>query len=452
LGICLVVSALLLLAAGTLASELFTQRISLIVMAAGLTVFTVGTVVLKRLYLPFILFVLSVPIPQIVFNKIAMPLQTYASQMAVWGIRLFEVPTVRMGNVIDILPRGSTQTISLEVVEACSGIRSLMTLVTLALVLSFFTRSDTAREGMFSTYDRIRAGLLMLSAVPIAVITNAARVTATGVLTHTYGIQATESTFHELSGWIVYVAALILLLTVNFILKRMIAGDQVSATQPPPTFRRPYLRPSLMPLVLTLVIGAAVLTALSTRSEPQVERKDLGSFPSKLGTWSQRGSDFRLEASVLSVLRASDLTMREYTSPDMRIANIYIGYYASQKNGSTYHSPQNCLPGAGWVMKDPQVVNISTPDGNSFEANRYIVENGVYRQVMLYWYQGRGRIEKSEYRDKINTIIDSVTRGRSDGAMVRVMTDTGSDDGAALEAAKDLAAQVAVQLPQYVPN
>src|SRR4051812_12425564 len=118
--------------------------------------------------------------------------------------------------------------------------------------------------------------------------------------------------------------------------------------------------------------------------------------------------------------------MREYVLPDGHQGNIYLGYYNSQRTGATYHSPQNCLPGAGWVMSDPQFINVTAPNGSTFRANRYVIENGTYREVMIYWYQGRGHTEASEYRDKLNTIWDSVTRRRSDGALVRVLVNAGS--------------------------
>src|ERR1043166_2723755 len=144
--------------------------------------------------------------------------------------------------------------------------------------------------------------------------------------------------------------------------------------------------------------------------------------------------------------------MREYSTSDGRIANLYVGYYASQRAGATYHSPQNCLPGAGWVMKDPQIVTITTSDGRTFEANRYIVENGIYRELMIYWYQGRGRTESSEYRDKIDTVLDSITRHRSDGAIIRVMTSVGTDENAAEKAAADVSARLSENLTPFVPN
>ena len=91
-------------------------------------------------------------------------------------------------------------------------------------------------------------------------------------------------------------------------------------------------------------------------------------------------------------------------------------------------------------------------DGRTFIANRYTLRNGIYHQVMLYWYQGRGRTESSEYRDKLNTIVDSVTRRRSDGGLVRVMTDVGHDEEASLKAVADLAAKLAEQLPPFMPE
>lgn len=212
-GGALVVVALLMLFAGTLGAELFTQRMSLVVMLAGLVLYFAGVRMLRLLAVPIALLVLAIPIPQILFNKLAFPLQIWASQVAVWGIRLFEVPVLRNGNVIDILPKGSTQTISLEVVEACSGIRSMVTLITLALILGYFTRRSEG-VGLFGR-DLFRALLLMAAAVPIAVLTNSARVIGTGVMTYHYGRRATEAAIHDASGWLVYIVALLMLLGLN---------------------------------------------------------------------------------------------------------------------------------------------------------------------------------------------------------------------------------------------
>jgi exosortase D (VPLPA-CTERM-specific) len=451
LGAAAVILAMLMLVAGTLGAELFIQRISLILILVGIVIYFLGTRVLTLIAVPFALLLLAIPIPQIVFNRIAFPLQIWASQMAVWGIRLFDVPTLRKGNVIDILPKGSTQTISLEVVEACSGIRSLMTLVTLALILGYFTRrGDVSGFANLSKRDLLRAVILMISAIPIAVLTNAGRVTGTGVMTYSYGKQAIDGAWHDASGWIVYVVALAILIGLNFLLRKLLSdGESNESVVTMPVVLRTA---SVVPLIAAMIVGGIAVNWFATRAEVTVERKALTDLPENLGNWRQKGGEFKFDIQIEGVLKVSDYTMRELMLPDGRIGNIYVGYYASQRGGATYHSPQNCLPGAGWVMKDPQFVEIPRPDGTTFTANRYLIENGIYNEVMIYWYQGRGRTEASEYRDKVNTVWDSVSRRRSDGAMVRVMTSVGSDEAAAFKAATDLSARLAEVLPDFVPE
>ncbi len=482
LGGSIVVGAFLMFLAGTLSAELFTQRVSFFLMLIGVIVYFFGTKIIRLLVVPFVLLLLAIPIPQVIFNKIAFPLQIWASQAAVWGIRLVDVPTVRKGNVIEILPNGATQIIALEVVEACSGIRSLMTLMTLALILAYFTRvkRELAANGwldFLKNYDVWRAVILMLSAIPIAVLTNAARVTATGVLTYYYGKQATESTLHEILGWSVYVVALGLLFGVNLLLKKFqisnfkfqteIEAAEMNSeieidgrkdeqkndnqeTGKIATFH--FLPLPVIALIILLFTGGIFINWFERRGEAETARKPLAELPQTLGDWRQKGDEMRFGEQTESVLRVTDYTQREYLLPDNRSGNLYVGYYASQRSGATYHSPQNCLPGAGWTMREPQTIEIKTPHGKVFTANRYRVENGVYDAIMIYWYQGRGRTEANEYRDKINTIWDSVTRRRTDGALVRVMTSVGNDEQHASKDAIDLSAQLADQLDEFVPQ
>jgi exosortase D (VPLPA-CTERM-specific) len=454
LGSAAISIALLLFAGGTFGAELFTQRISLVLMIAGLVAYFFGERVLAILAVPFTLFFLAIPIPQIVFNRIAFPLQIWASKMAVWGIRLFDVPAVRNGNVIDILPKGSTMPISLEVVEACSGIRSLSTLITLALVLAFITRNREAplRFAGFSAPDLWRTILLMAATIPLAVLTNAGRVMATGVGTYLYGKPATEGSIHEASGFVVYVVATALLMLANQLLKKVFRADYLEKPVAGASRIAAGRLLSVIPPVAAILIGGAAIIWFEAYGETTVPRAALADLPRTLGDWKQKGSEIRFDNGVESVLGATDYTLREYSGPDGRVANIYVGYYATQRTGATYHSPQNCLPGAGWVMHDLQNVNITTSDGRSFKANQYVIDNGVYREVMIYWYQGRGRREASEYTDKVNTVWDGITLRRTDGAMVRVMTDVGSDVSAASNAAAELAARLEEQLTPFVPE
>jgi exosortase len=222
-----VVCGLFALWAGVAGAELYTQRLSLILLLAGTVVYFWGFTLLRLLFVPFSLLFLAMPIPAIIFNKIAFPLQLFASRCAVWSMSMLGIPVLRQGNIIELKPLNSFDTKKLEVVEACSGIRSLMTLLTLAVVFAYFTHNPSGngpnsgkRFGFLRDYWFWRATIIVVSAVPIAILTNAFRVSGTGVLAHYYGTSVADGFFHSFSGWAIYIVAFILLFGIGIILDR----------------------------------------------------------------------------------------------------------------------------------------------------------------------------------------------------------------------------------------
>ena len=205
-------------------------------------------------------------------------------------------------------------------------------------------------------------------------------------------------------------------------------------------------------LLILLLVGGIVVNAWEYLGEASPARKELKDFPKQLGAWQQSGPDQRFDDATLSVLRASDYLMRNYRTAQGQGGNLYVGYYASQRDGATYHSPLNCLPGSGWTMTAPGRITITPPGKPPFEANRYMIENGGSKELLIYWYQGRGRAVASEYWGKVYTVIDSVRLRRSDGAMVRVMVPVGESEPATLEAAAELAASASTSLPEFIPD
>jgi EpsI family protein len=203
-------------------------------------------------------------------------------------------------------------------------------------------------------------------------------------------------------------------------------------------------------LVLILLVGV-VVNAWSYLGEAHVDRKVLTDFPETVGQWQKTGTDKILDDETLKVLRASDYLLRDFRKPQGTVANLYVGYYASQRTGATYHSPLNCLPGSGWILSEPGKVTIALPDGSSFVANKYIIQSGEFRNMMVYWYQGRGRKIASEYWGKIYTVLDSVSMRRSDGAMVRVTVPITDSEEAAEQSAIEFASAATALLPQFVP-
>jgi EpsI family protein len=206
-------------------------------------------------------------------------------------------------------------------------------------------------------------------------------------------------------------------------------------------------------MVVLLVACGAVVNFWSAAGEARVARSALVEFPSEVGVWRQTGRDLRFDAATEAVLRADDYISRDYAAGDGRTASLYVGYYSTQRTGATYHSPLNCLPGSGWEMGEASTVEVN-PGGGAppFKANRYVIQHGNDRQLMVYWYQGRGRAVASEYWDKVYTVLDSIRLRRSDGAMVRVLVPVRSTEERALETATGFAAQVAPNLSAYVPN
>jgi exosortase len=198
LGLIVVAVSLLLLVAGTLGSEFFLSRVSLIGALAGSVLFLFGPRHLRILTFPLVFLLLMIPVPAILFNQIAFPLQLIASRFGESVVAMAGVPVLREGNVIVL---AST---TLEVVQACSGIRSLVSLLTLGILFGYFT---DGRLGI-----RI---LLAVVTIPIAIISNGLRVAGTGIAAHHFGAAAAEGFFHTFSGWLVFLTATMMLLAVG---------------------------------------------------------------------------------------------------------------------------------------------------------------------------------------------------------------------------------------------
>jgi EpsI family protein len=167
-----------------------------------------------------------------------------------------------------------------------------------------------------------------------------------------------------------------------------------------------------------------VLVARADRPEPVPVRTSFDKFPMRLGDWLG-GQDAPLPKSIVDVLGVDDYMTRIYVRPDRSGVGLYVGYYGSQRQGDTMHSPQNCLPGAGWEPESNSMLRIPVAHSGSptpsIEVNRYLIRKGLDRQIVLYWYQSHGRVVASEYWSKFYLIRDAVRLNRTDGALVRVI-------------------------------
>ena len=201
LGLVVVAGSIAVLLAGVLGSELFLTRISILGTVAGSVLFLFGWRRMKVLAFPIAMLFLMIPLPAIIFNQIAFPLQLLASRVGEATLTAAEIPVLREGNVLVLANT------SLEVAEACSGIRSLVSLLTLGIVFGYFTDNRL--------WMRV---VIALSTVPIAIVTNGGRVAGTGIAAHRFGPEAAQGFLHEFSGWMVFVVAFLMMLALQRVL------------------------------------------------------------------------------------------------------------------------------------------------------------------------------------------------------------------------------------------
>jgi EpsI family protein len=210
--------------------------------------------------------------------------------------------------------------------------------------------------------------------------------------------------------------------------------------------------------MLLLLIAAAVLTHyLSGERDHEGERTRvlLSEFPQHLDRWKQT-SVRTLGSGQERELRADDYLSRTYSDDRGAIAYLFIAYYGSQRHRQTFHSPQNCIPGAGWTMSNHRVHLFDLDqEGRARAINEYLIEKDDERMLALYWYHGRGRVVANEYWARLAAIEDSLLIGRTDGALIRLIIPLGRRNGGEEEARESglaFARQLLAILADYVPN
>jgi exosortase len=208
-GITVVIGSLAMLFAGILGSELFLPRLSIIGILAGTILFLFGWNHLRILILPVAFLILMIPIPAIIFNHIVFPLQLLASRFGEIALNVCHIPVLREGNVIHLANT------SLEVAEACSGIRSLVSLISLGIFYGYLMDARL--------WVRI---VLSVATAPIAIVANGIRVAGTGVAAHFYGPEAAEGFSHTFSGWIIFVVAVVMLFILHRAIMLMVPDKQ----------------------------------------------------------------------------------------------------------------------------------------------------------------------------------------------------------------------------------
>jgi EpsI family protein len=206
-------------------------------------------------------------------------------------------------------------------------------------------------------------------------------------------------------------------------------------------------------IALIILLAAGVFFRYLSHGEDTPLHDSLATFPLHIGPWV--GEGHTLDPRVLQVLKVDDYLLRQYSGTPGPPLGLYIGYYKSMRQGATYHSPKNCLPGSGWYFIETGRMPLQVTDGHGqpVEINKFVIQKGLDKQLVLYWYQDRGRVITSEYWAKAYMILDALLKHRTDGAFIRItLPFLPETEAEAFAQGKAFAEHIFPLLQRYLPN
>jgi exosortase D (VPLPA-CTERM-specific) len=401
----------------------------------------------RKHWAPVLHLIFMLPLPQFIYWKLSISLQLVSSEIGVWFIGLAGIPVFLEGNVIDL------GVYKLQVAEACSGLRYLFP------ILSFSYLFGILYRGPF--WHKV---VLFLMAAPLTVLMNSVRIGIIGILVNSYGIAQAEGFLHAFEGWVIFGACIAILFLTALALQRLTPNPKpLSETIDLDTegFSQQLRRitgiaPSqglIAAALLTLTVAAAFVL-VPPRPEAVISRDSFNLFPRTLGPWS--GSQETLDAATEATLGASDYVNATYdTAGELSYVNFFVAWYANQTDGAGIHSPEVCLPVGGWEVSDITPKQVTLPDSayGTFTVNRAVIQKGEVKQLVYYWFEQRGKRMTNDYKAKVSVVWDSLTLGRTDGALVRFVTpiEAGETEAEAEARLQRFMQEALQRLPAYVP-
>jgi len=421
---------------GIAAAELFTQRIACIAVVAGACGIAFGPLRFRQMLPALALGVCMVPLPYILYYAITFPLQLLSTQWAAGGIALLGFDVTRDGNVFTVNGH------ALEVVRACSGIRSIMALATVAAAGAVWTRLALGR-----------GALLVVAAVPAAVVGNILRLMVTALLVARFGPHLAEGTVHEIVGVTCFGVSLLILGGVLALVQhRSGREDLASRARVQGSWRfgaavraaRPVSVPHAWTAAAVLVATATYGIFLQQHRVAPRENVQLESLPLVLG--DLYAVEIGIDERVLEQVAPSSYVFRSYAAPSGTDFALYAGYYRNPGQGTQIHSPLHCYPGAGWKILEKSPLAVRDLRGEPAAMQRLVVQKRGRRDVVVYWYETRAGRTTSDYALKFAQLRTSLLRQPQDAAFVRWSTP--QQDGESLEdATRRLLAVVGRALP-----
>ncbi|MBR28582.1 MAG: VPLPA-CTERM-specific exosortase XrtD [Rhodobacteraceae bacterium] len=391
---------------------------ALILWVGALLLISFGWNTGKTLWPAVLHLVFMLPLPGTIYYKVSTTLQFVSSEVGVWALQALGTPVFLDGNIIDL------GVYKLHVAEACSGLRYLFPIMSFSYIFAVLYRGPTWHKAV-----------LLLSAVPLAVLMNSLRIALVGVMVNAYGIEHAEGLSHFMEGWVVFISCIFILFALAALMLRLQPAPRMTLSEAldldlhavwPEFLRLRHTRASPAMIVAAAVtLGLAVVwMAAPSRALPEIDRAPLAALPRQIDGW-RAGHPRELEPKVERALGADDYISLAYASPTPGAPSVelFSAWYLDQSKGGI-HSPEVCLPGGGWEMSSLKTIDIGPKLGLApgFDINRAVIIKNMTRMMVFYWFDQSGRHIASDFKAKAMLIWSGAVEGRTDGALVRLTT------------------------------
>jgi exosortase D (VPLPA-CTERM-specific) len=415
---------------GDLAAAFYFPPVSFLVVLTGLLWLTGGWPLVRELAFPLLLLLLMIPLPSMVMQSVTFPLQLLSSSLAASMLQFIGIPVVRHGNVIDMGVR------QLQVVDACSGLRYILSLSSLGLIYCYFYQSRLWK-----------AAILVLCLVPSAILANALRVATMGIFP---ALQ--EGFWHSFSGWLIFIFCFGFLILINWLLNYLKPEVSIpdaeakflpEGAEPASATKTSYLPHLIAALILVLLAGQMALRLSRAPDIPLLQALD--NFPLTLGDY--QGSRDYLDAAMAKTVGADAYLDVNYTSPQSASVNLWMAYFErqSKKVEGRIHSPLICLSGSGWRFLESKIVDVAP----GLPVRYLLIERGGSRELVYYWYLQQGNWVASEYSSRLFMGWNGLVKHRNDGAIVRLITPVQPNIEAAQDRLNKFVHLLVPLLPKY---
>ncbi len=448
-GLVLVVISLVFGGLGILAGIDDIVAYALILWVGGMFLISWGWSIGWRFWPGVVHLALMLPLPGVIYYKTTTYLQFVSSELGVWFLKLLSVPVFLDGNIIDL---GITR---LHVAEACSGLRYMFPILSFSYIFAALYQGPA--------WHRV---LLLVSAVPIAIVMNSVRIAVAGIIVQHYGLDWLEGFTHFFEGWVIFLACIVILFVLAWLLLFLHpqrptltqALDVDTAGIIPQLARLQYVRPSkaMIGAALAALVALGGMMAMPERGGIAPARDQFALFPRSFGAWEQSGPRITLSENVASTLGADDYHQVTLTNPTAAApVGLFMAWYKDQSQGGV-HSPEICLPGGGWEIAWLERTDVTEQMGTvtPFDLNRAIIQQGDTRMMVYYWFQQKDRRIAWDFAAKYWLMVDGIMTGRTDGALVRLTTAIrpGETDATAETRLQEVLKEILPTLPRFIPG